>query len=75
MGIYTRSPASVCVQRSGKLLLLSRWCCLLIKAGNELSHIHLCRSPHEREGERIRDNRGSGARGSLCVLEGERGMS
>lgn len=38
------------VQRLGTSLL-SQWCCLLIKAGNELSHIQLCRSPHQREKE------------------------
>lgn len=42
-------PVRVCLQRSGTLQLLSLWCSLLIKAGNELSHIHLCRSPHERQ--------------------------
>lgn len=68
------SPVSVCLQCSGKLQLLSLWCCLLIKAGNELSHIHLCRSPHEREKERERGlETTEQKKGTLCVHEGERG--
>lgn len=71
------SPVSVCLQRSGKLQLLSLWCCLLIKAGNELSHIHLCRSPHEREKGMERGLEATEEvlqeRGTLCAHEGEKG--
>lgn len=65
------------MQCSGKLPVLSQWCRLLIKAGNELSHIHLCRSPHERDAERIRDSSGSetakSERQPPCAWEREMG--